>query len=102
MTFNDREKELLLPYVSSADKNVFVVSGLPGIVGAVFARYSRAQTGFRETLLNEFLRDGKIDPKKADELIQRVLIAYGDDSVGELEGVHLSLERISNLATKEI
>ena len=53
--------------------SVFVVSGLPGIVGAVFARYSRAQTGFRETLLNEFLRDGKIDPKNMNGLLIKTI-----------------------------
>src|SRR5690606_24771157 len=130
-----------------------------GIVGAVYARYSRAPGGFRDTLLKEFierkdlnregwlalvepllnelqqkkaavettpestavdladyadlhrqltaLADGistgaAINAKKASALIQRVLIAFGDDSVGELEGAHVSFEDISILATKDI
>ncbi len=57
----------------------------------------------RETLLKEFLdNQGNLKIGHADELIERILNSYGDDSVGELEGIHLSLEQISNLATKKI
>jgi thymidylate synthase ThyX len=100
--FTDEEKALLTPYVTSAEDGVFAVKGLSGIVGAVYARYSRAPGGFRETLLKEFIKEGSVDAAKAGDLIERVLIAYGDDSVGELEGAHLSFEDISVLATKEI
>lgn len=100
--FTDAEKEILNKYVSSTEENVFAVKNLQGIVGAAYARYSRAKGGFREVLLKEFIQEGNIDPKHADELIARVLVAYGDDSVGELEGAHVSFERISMLATKEI
>jgi thymidylate synthase ThyX len=101
-TFTAEEKALLKNYVTSTEDDVFAVKNLDGIVGAVYARYSRAKGTFRETLLKEFVKEGIVDPKKADELIARVLIAFGDDSVGELEGAHLSFERISMLATKEI
>ncbi len=100
--FTESEKEILEKYVTSAEDNVFAIKGLNGIVGAVYARYSRAKGGFRETLLKEFIQEGNIDPKHADELIARVLVAYGDDSVGELEGAHVSFEKISMLSTKEI
>lgn len=100
--FSPEDAALLAPYVSSTDEDVFAVKNLPGITGAVYARYSRAQGGFRETLLKEFLKTGKIDAARAQDLIERVLIAFGDDSVGELEGAHVSFERISILATKEI
>jgi len=100
--FNEQEKQLLSNYVTNVEGNVFAVKNLPGIVGAVYARYSRAKTGFRETLLKEFVQEGLIDHKHAEELIERVLIAYGDDSVGELEGAHVSFEDISILSTKEI
>ncbi len=100
--FTDEEKNILQKYVTSAEDNVFAIKGLSGIVGAVYARYSRAKGGFRETLLKEFVQEGNIDPKHADELIARVLVAYGDDSVGELEGAHVSFEKISILSTKEI
>lgn len=100
--FNEEEKALLAPYVTDTDGDIFAVTGLQGIVGAVYARYSRAPGGFRETLLKEFIKEGVIDAARAQDLIERVLIAYGDDSVGELEGAHLSFENISILATKEI
>ncbi|HTK05506.1 MAG TPA: FAD-dependent thymidylate synthase [Candidatus Eisenbacteria bacterium] len=100
--FTDEEKALLAPYVTDTEGDIFAVTGLQGIVGAVYARYSRAQGGFRETLLKEFIKEGVIDAARAGDLVERVLVAYGDDSVGELEGAHLSFENISILATKEI
>lgn len=100
--FTPEERALLEQYVTDVDGDVYAIKNLQGIVGAVYARYSRAKTSFRETLLKEFVEAGKIDPEHAEELIERVLIAYGDDSVGELEGAHLSFENISMIATKEI
>lgn len=102
MPFTAEEKEQLKKYVTDPDGDVFCVTNMPGMVGAAFARYSRAKGGFREVLLKEFISEGTIDPVHAGELIERILIAYGDDSVGELEGAHLSFENISILATKEI
>ncbi len=100
--FTDEEKALLSNYVTNTDKDIFALKNLPGIAGAVYARYSRAKTGFRETLLKEFVQEGVISHEHAEELIERILVAYGDDSVGELEGAHVSFENISVLATKEI
>ena len=103
MSFTPEEKEILSKYVTSTEEDVFAVRNMPGLAGAAYARYSRAKGGFRETLLKEFIQEGGvIDAKHADELIARVLVAYGDDSVGELEGLHISFEKISMLATKEL
>src|SRR6266481_3513870 len=102
MAFTDEQKKILEKYVTSTEENIFAVKNLPGMVGAAYARYSRAKGGFREVLLKEFIEEGVVDSKHADELIARVLVAYGDDSVGELEGCHISFEKISILATKEI
>lgn len=101
--FTAEEIKMLEQYVSDPTGDVFVVFPfLQGIVGAAFARYSRAKGGFREVLLKEFLKTGVLDHKHAQTLIERILVGFGDDSVGELEGSWLSLEEISNLATKEI
>ena len=100
--FTATELEILSKYVTDPEGDIFAIKNLPGIVGAAYARYSRAKGGFREVLLKEFLKEGIIDPKHAEELIERILIAFGDDSVGELEGAHMSFENISNLAAKEI
>ena len=101
MRFTNEEKRLLEEYVSNTDRNIFVVN-IPGLSGAIFARYSRTRSGIRETLLKEFIAKGQLNVEKADSLIERVLISFGDDSVGELEGIHLAVEQISNLATKVI
>ena len=100
--FTDEEKKILEKYVTSATANIFSIKNMQGMVGAAYARYSRAKGGFREVLLKEFIEEGNIDPQHAHELIERVLIAYGDDSVGELEPAHLSLEQVTMLAAKEI
>jgi thymidylate synthase ThyX len=91
-------------YISHPEGQVFTVypHAMPGMIGAVYARYSRARGGFREILLQEFVQAGQFDPTKADALIQRILIQYGDDSVQEHESAWLSFEGISNLATKAI
>ncbi len=100
--FTEEEKKVLEKYVTSTENNIFAVRNMAGMVGAAYARYSRAKGGFREVLLKEFIQEGNIDPQHADELIARVLVAYGDDSVGELEGAHVSFEKITMLAAKEI
>ncbi len=102
MSFTPEEIQLLSQYVTDPEGNIFALKNLNGLAGAVYARYSRAKGSFKQTLLKEFLKEGIVDPKHANELIARILVAYGDDSVGELEGAHVSFEQISMLATKEI
>lgn len=101
-TFTPPEIEILKEYVDSPDGDVFIVKLPPGMSGATFARYSRTKGSWKRTFLKEFVAGGNLTPEKADELIARVLVGYGDDSVGELEGAHIALENISNLATKVV
>lgn len=91
-------------FVSNLDGRTFVIQGLPQeMAGAVLARYSRASSGLRETLAGEFFDDdGEPSSVRGTDLLQRVLIQYGDDSVGELEGAHVGIEGISQLAIKTI
>lgn len=101
MQFSPEQVGRLEQYVSSATDNVFVVllkKKIRGKVGAAFARYSRAAGGFRETFLKEFIDN----PDQADKVIERILIKFGDDSVQEFESAFLSMEQISNVATKAI
>ena len=70
--FTDEEKKILSQYVTSTEDNVFAVKNLQGMTGAAYARYSRAKGGFREVLLKEFIAEGAVDPKHADELIARL------------------------------
>jgi len=106
MTFEEytlEEKTLLAPYVSNTDKDTFTLNLPQAMGGAVMARYSRAPGSLRRVLIDEFLKKGEIDPKKADALIERVLIAYGDDSVAELAGgIQLCVENVSQITTKLI
>ncbi len=98
-----KRKDALKKYVSDPNGDFFVLMNVPvEIAGAAFARYSRAKGGFRETFVREFLDDeGNIIAAKR-EVLERILLEFGDDSVGELGGAHTSWERISNLATKKI
>jgi thymidylate synthase ThyX len=99
--FSPEEIQILSRYVTNPTGNTFCVT-IPGLAGPIYARYSRAITGLRRTLLKEFLKDGELNVTRTQELIERILNEYGDDSVGELEGAHLALEQISNVLTKVV
>jgi hypothetical protein len=49
--FTDDEKKILENYVTSTDANIFAIKNMPGMVGAAYARYSRAKGSFRDVLL---------------------------------------------------
>src|SRR5205807_7310167 len=46
--------------------------------------------------------DGVVASDRAEEFYQRVLVGYGDDSVAELAGAHVAVERTSTLAAKAL
>ena len=97
--------KLAANYLVSPSSNVTAVDGkqLAGLVGALLARQSRAQGSVIDILAKEFLRpDGTVDRAKAEALIGRVLLQFGDDSVQELEYATVLVTSISNLATKKI
>ena len=115
------EKKLIEPYFTNTEKNIFGLVNLPEVVkGALFARYSRSDKSLRRTLLEEFIKKeemgfseivgenhgekegGIIAIENAEKFYERVLIGFGDDSIGELAGVHVAVENVSNIATKLI
>ena len=100
----DREREMLKPYLSDVDANVFALENLnPEVIGGALARYSRAPTGLKETVAREFLNpDGSPNDVKGSQMIDRVVNKYGDESVAELAVAPLCMEEISNLMTKVI
>ena len=100
----DREKALLAPYLTDVEAKVFSLKNLnPEVIGAALARYSRAPTGFKETVVREFLNpDGTPNDVKGSEMIDRVVNKFGDESVAELAVAPLCIEEISNLMTKII
>jgi len=97
-------KKKLEEYFTNVGGDSFVIHGFPPeLTGGALARYSRAPTGMQLTIINEFLDDdGEPNQEKGSELMDRVLNAFGDDSVGELEGCHVGIENISQLLTKTI
>jgi thymidylate synthase ThyX len=107
--FTPEERAALAPYFTSLDGPVFALVGLPEVVkGALFARYSRSPRSLRRLFLDEFARGvapaagppRDVGTARAEQLYERVLLEYGDDSVAQLGGVHLACEGASNLLTK--
>lgn len=97
--FTSEEQKLLGPHISSLTDSVYAIT-IPGIAGAAMARLSRSPKGLRRIILDEFVREGQLDPQHSVELLERVLVGYGDDSVAQLEGAHVMCEGISNIAAK--
>ncbi|WP_213358203.1 FAD-dependent thymidylate synthase [Chlamydiifrater phoenicopteri] len=113
--FSDKQKKILSQYVSNLEGNVFVLKNLPEVIkGALFSKYSRSILGVRAVLLKEFLEseesgfiaedgvlaDNEEGVRRASAFYERVLDGFGDDSIGELGGAHLAIERVSMLAAK--
>ena len=40
--FTEQEKQILKKYVTSTEADIFAIKGMEGMVGAAYARYSRA------------------------------------------------------------
>ena len=112
--FSASEQAALAPYFTSLTGPVFALVDLPEVVkGALFARYSRSPKSLRRLFLDEFVGAGGLaaaagrgathtvaGTQRAEQLYERVLSEYGDDSVAQLGGVHLACEGASNLLTK--
>ncbi len=108
------EKQLLTPFFTNLDRDVFGLRLPQEVAGALFSRYSRSSKGLRQVFLEEFA--GQVGAysrlsrpevsdeqdaaalKKAREFYDRVLIGYGDDSVAQLGGAHIACENVSNVA----
>ena len=85
---------------TSTEGNVYAFSDKlsPVTIAAAMARLSRRGDDMRITILDEFA--DKAD--KDAQLLQRVITAYGDDSVQQLSGTHVVVENASNLLTKKL
>ena len=118
--FTAEEAGLLARYFTNLDRPIFALRNLPEVVkGALFSRYSRTEKSLRRVLLDEFINspdsgfahiageagaseDDMVAVRRAEEFYERVLVGYGDDSVAELAGAHVAVERISTLAAKAL
>src|SRR3989338_3794163 len=121
--FSDEEKKILEPYFTNLDKPVFAfTSRVPEeVVAVLFSKYSRSphsirknfldlvkdtESGFRNVLdavsssgTNEAFATALV---KARDFFRRILVEYGDDSVGELGIAHVACEEVSQIAAKRI
>ncbi len=70
----------------------------PITVAAAMARLSRRGDDMRITILDEFSHAKGKDEK----LLQKIITAYGDDSVQQLVGQHVVVEGASNILTKKL
>lgn len=97
----DAGRDWLQDAVTDVDGPVYATKGkLPSLTAAAaMARLSRRGDDMRVTILDEFAES---IGTKDDKLIQRVITAYGDDSVQQLVGQHIVVENASNLLTKKL
>src|SRR6202521_2569976 len=117
--FTAAESAMLSRYFTNLDKPVFALRNLPEVVkGALFSRYSRTEKSLRRVLLDEFINepesgfdqlsgpqaapDDMVAVRRPEEFSERGLVGYGDDSVAELAGAHVAVERVSTLAAKAL
>lgn len=112
-TFSAEEQAILARHFTDIEAPVFALVNLPDVVkGALFARYSRSPKSLRRLFLDEFYEpeiagaaagaDDVTGVRRAEELYERVLVEYGDDSVAQLVGAHVAVEDASNVLTKVI
>ena len=108
--------DLAAPYLLSPHSNVTALDAkkLAGVCGAMLARQSRIQGSVVDVLVNEFLVStpeesaelnipiGQVKLKKLEQIIERILVQYGDDSVQELEHATVLFTSVSNIAAKTI
>jgi thymidylate kinase/thymidylate synthase ThyX len=100
LVINDAGKEALAPVVTDVEGNIYAFTETlsPQTIAAAMARLSRRGDDMRITLLDEFMGEAGKD----EQLLKRVITAYGDDSVQQLAGQHVVVEGASNLLTKKL
>ncbi len=93
-------KDFLRDVITNVEDDVYAFTDKlsPTTIAAAMARLSRRGDDMRITILDEFAKNLGKDEK----LLQRVITAYGDDSVQQLVGEHLVVENASNLLTKKL
>ena len=121
--FTEDEKKILEPYFTNLDKPVFAFTAkVPEeVVAVLFSKYSRSQHSIRKNFLDLVKDPGSgfksiLDTvsssagneaftaalAKARDFFRRILVEYGDDSVGELGIAHVACEDVSQIAAKKL
>jgi len=105
-TITKEGKQWLEDAVTNTEGNVYATkSKLENVTAAAaMARLSRRGDDMRVIILDEFASsvDDDENLNTAQDLLKRVITAYGDDSVQQLIGQHVVIEGASNLLTKTI
>ncbi len=120
--FSEEEKKILEPYFTNLDKPIFAFTAkVPEeVVAVLFSKYSRSPHSIRKNFL-ELVKDPESGftailesigcgnnyafaaaLAKARDFFKRILVEYGDDSVGELGTAHVAFENVSQIAAKKI
>jgi thymidylate kinase/thymidylate synthase ThyX len=96
----DAGHQLLQQAVSNADGPVYTFHDTfsSQSIAAAMARLCRRGDDMRVTLLEEFAHAAGQD----EQVLRRVITAYGDDSVQQLVGIPLVVEDASQLLTKKL
>ncbi|OGE32190.1 hypothetical protein A2631_05765 [Candidatus Daviesbacteria bacterium RIFCSPHIGHO2_01_FULL_44_29] len=114
-------QEAMTRFVTNPDGAIYVMTPMvPELFSALLkARYSRTELSAKQLLWREFVGQKESIPwkkidlgrsaldevfnfQKAEGMAERILLQYGDDSVFELAGAHLFLDRVSLVASKVI
>lgn len=100
LTVSPAGEEYLDSIVTNVKSNVYAFTDQlsPVTIAAAMARLSRRGDDMRVTILDEFTNKAHKD----QDLLRRVITAYGDDSVQQLIGQHMVVENASNLLTKKL
>ena len=113
--------EALTHFVTDSIGAIYATTPLvPELFAALLkARYSRTELSAKQLLWREFVSqkrdipwkdiqkgldklDEVLNYSRAEGVAERILLQYGDDSVFELGGAHLFLDRVSMIASKVI
>lgn len=114
-------KTAMIKFVSDPVGPIYAIRPIvPELFSALLkARYSRTELSARQLLWREFVSQKENIPwtkiekgldaldevfnfKRGESVAERILLQYGDDSVFELGGAHLFLDRVSMVASKVI
>ena len=100
LTITNDGKEYLSHAITDTESNVYAFTDKlsPVTIAAAMARLSRRGDDMRLIILDEFA--GQLG--KDSKLLERVITAYGDDSVQQLGGLHFVVENASNILTKKL
>lgn len=100
LEITDSGKNFLEKIVTNVDGDVYSFSDKlsPLTIAAAMARLSRRGDDMRVTILDEFT----LAMGKDEDLLKRVITAFGDDSVQQLVSQHIVVENASNLLTKKL